>query len=453
MATERKVKYNPIPDAKEAQDLVELCERHLDAKDGGYGVPLESKSFVEREAIVRRWAARHREWNLEKGVTLAESWFLALCYQQMAAFPNTELELQPVDCIRLMDTLKNICGDRNGTPALVLADAFEQIAYAMVFLLSNGMEETEEECANQHYAQRVRDLHQRGRIELPGDDEQRITEDQQELLMGEKTKSESAAGLAVLGLLPWASRTFWHAWVEALVTRDARELKSDEKANGPFQEWMKQQFGYPTQQAFRMALADLYYKHCTPMGAFLFHERGMGEFVDAPPAFGVLQMELTELEVKAINTSLDSSVKEMGTTGHPASSIAAAHMFAYTFNNRLTNASKKTSFEPFLIFKWDIAKRLDELTGPLKQWGRPRRPIVFQTQSGWFLNVVTCDCCESTADHKDGPGKGQLRRVVYKCAYVEQALCEWVLLMRRKFKSKLACDTQLNKLIDEIFPL
>lgn len=426
-----EVKFLPLKEEEQAKELRVLCEMHI-CQDPD--TALESKVLVNREQLVKRWASQRVQWNEEHGgMTLAETWFVALCYQHMATHPpSPDLNLEALDCIRLYDTLKAQCRRKTGIPGVPLT-IFEQVAYLIVFVLSHSLDETVVQAADQHF----KSLNY----------EQRTQRTQ----MAKRTDSDSLAGQAVYGFIPMASRVFWCAWAEELVCHDAEEAKYEPGELKQFEGWLKRQFGYQTQQSFRIALADLFYKDHVPMGGHTFHQRGSA-VADIVSASTLIQMELSEDEAKALQTSMDNSILEMETkANHPAREMVLQHMFSYTFSNRLQKGDQVTSFSPFIVNKWDIPDRLAELTGPLTQWGRPKRPVIVQSQTNWCVHAVECTCCPIAADHRDGPKSCVLRRRVYQAQDVMHALFLWTSIVKTQFRDTLACSTSLTKLTSEVF--
>jgi hypothetical protein len=305
----------------------------------------------------------------------------------------------------------------------------------IVFVLSHGLDDMATAAAEQHYRARTVDM----KAELK--DEAAV-----------QAESDGIAGKAVLGFVPLASRVFWCAWADEMVCHGAEEAKIDPVQFAQFEKWMKRQFSMPTQQAFRITLTDLFYKDYVPTGGHTFHQRGSAAVGDSTPAFGLIQMELTEAEQKTLADALESSIPEMeAQINHPAREIALLHMFAYTFGNRLQKGDKTMSFDAFIVHKWEVADRLKELTGSPTQWGRPRRPVIVRTQTNTYVHTVECSCCPVTADHREGPRSCVLKKKVLQCSNAMQALFLWHWLVRTQFGDALACSTSLAKLSDEVF--
>lgn len=428
----KAVKFDPLGEEKKATALRVLCEKHIVDHPG---VPLESIALVNREDVVKRWATQRADWNVvPDALTLAEIWFLSLCYQQMAVYPP-DFELEAVDCITLYDHLKAWCKRTAGAPGIDVG-IFNQVAYAVVFVLSHGLDDMIQEAASQHYKNRGAELE--GLIKKQ--------------LVAKRQLSDGLAGNAILGFIPLASRAFWCAWADEMVCHSAEEFKFDESQLAKFSEWMKRQFAMPTQQAFRAALTELFYKDNVPTGAHTFHQRGSAAVGDSVPAYGLIQMELTEEEQKVLTKALEPTIAQIEQDPRNlAREIALFHMYAYTFGNRLQKGDKVMPFEPFLVHKWEIADRLAELTGPLTQWGRPRRPVIVRTQTGLFVHNVECSCQPVTADHRETPASCVLKRRVYQCPDAMHALFLWHSLVRTQFKDTLACSTSLAKLSNEVF--
>lgn len=423
---ETKKTFDPLAEERKATALRTLCERHLCDHPGE--VLNDEKQLVARADVVRRWASQRALWNVEHGgLTLAEIWFVALCYQDVATHPPTET-LEPVDCIALYDQLRAWCRRRTSGIDTAL---FHRVAYAIVFVLSHGLDETAAQVAEQHFKK-----------EAPASQRTQLVQRQ---------ASDSLAGNAILGFVPLASRVFWCAWTDELACLDAEEAKVDASEFNKFQQWMKRQFGMPTQQAFRIALTDLFYKDRVPTGGHTFYLRGSAAVGDKTPAYALVQMELGESEQKALTDAIESTIPEMeAKVDHPAREMALVHMFAYTFANRLQKGDKITLFDPFIVHKWDLPDRLSDL-GPTTQWGRPRRPVIVQTQTGWLLHHVQCTCQPVVADHREGPLACVLRRRVVRCPDAMHALFLWLWIVRTQFRDTLACSTSLSKLSSEIF--
>lgn len=429
----QETKFDPLKEEKQATELRAVCEKHICENPGV--CLLESKLLVKREDIVRRWAAQRAHWNVEQGgLTLAEIWFVTLCYQQMAMYPPEGLVCEPVGCIALYNKLREWCRRREGAPGIE-THMFEQVAYAVVFVLSHGLDEMATKAADQHYQSQ----------NLEGLDKKQKAAKQAE--------SDGLAGNAILGFIPLASRVFWCAWVDEMVCHNAEEAKFDKVELGKFQEWMKRQFAMPTQQAFRIALTELFYKDQVPTGGHTFHLRGSAAVGDSTPAYGLVQMELPESEQKTLADALESTIGEMGAENHICREMALYHMFTYTFGNRLQKGDKIMPFEPFIVHKWDLPDRLAEITGSLTQWGRPRRPMIVRTQTRTYVHCVDCSCSPVVADHRDGPRSCVLRRRVFQCPDAMHALFLWHSLVRHQFRDTLACSTSLAKLSSEVFEL
>lgn len=438
-STERKKKesgFDALGEERQATALRKRCEMHISEQPG---IPLpESKETVLREDLVKRWAARRELWNTEKGgLTLAEIWFIGLCYQQMAMHPP-QITLRAVDCIRLYEAMQNVCKSRVAGAAST-AELFDQVAYFIVYVQSYGIDETINLASAQHFqAQPYGDWVRKKKQKL-----------------AKKHASEALAGKAGYGFVPYAARTFWHSWAEDMARTNTEEHKSDALRALEFDKWMAQQFQYQTQQSFRVYLTDLVYKHHVPMGGMTFHERGIGASqLDVVPAFALSQMELPEAEHKLLVESMDATVLQMHTlAGHPGREMAISHMFAYTFTNRMQKGDLVTPFDPYLVYKWQIPDRLEQLTGPLTQWGRPKRPVIVETQTGWFVHHVQCSCPEvkSTVEHRDGPRSCVLKRHVYRCANVTDAQRIWCELMISEFACTMSDSTSIGKLLHEIF--
>lgn len=427
----QEIKFDPLKEEKQATELRALCEHHICENPG---VPLESKMLVGREDIAKRWAAQRAHWNVEQGgLTLAEIWFITMCYQQMATHPPEGLALEPVDCITLYEHLRTWCRRRAGAPGIDTR-TFNQVAYAVVFVLSHGLDEMAMQAAEQHYKA------------------QNTEGASKQVKAAKQAESDGLAGKAILGFIPLASRVFWYAWVDEMVCHNAEEAKFDPVEFTQFDTWMKRQFGMPTQQAFRIALTELFYKDCVPAGGHTFHQRGSAAVGDDTPAYGLVQMELAEDEQKVLAEALESTISEMeAKASHPAREMALLHMFAYTFGNRLQKGDKIMSFDPFIVHKWEIPDRLADIIGPLTQWGRPRRPVIVRTQTSTYVHHVECTCCPVTADHREGPRSCVLRKRVFQCPDAMHALFLFHTLVRVQFRDTLACSTSLSKLSNEVF--
>lgn len=417
----------------EATALRKLCEKHITEHPD---TALEHKQLVARDALVRRWAKRRAPWNVEQGgMTLAEIWFMALCYQQMAVHPPGEMELQAMDGIRLYDHMKELCRRKAGAPG-INTELFDQVAYLVVFELSHGLDLKADEAAQQHFDSRAEELKALNK----------------KTRLAKRADSDSIAGNAILGFIPLAARTFWHAWADEMVSHNAEDVTIDAKEASQFNDWMKQQFAMPTQQAFRLDLTELFYKDHVPMGGHTFHQRGAMAVGESLPGSTLVQMELTQKEQELLSEALDDTVPDMeAKADHPARSMAIVHMFRYTFANRMQKGDKPFLFD--LVYKWDIPERLAELQGPMLKWGRPLRPIVVQTQTGWYVHHVQCTCSPTTVtcDHRDGPTSCVLRRQIFRCANESQALVKWLSLMKHEFRDTLACGTSTKLLSDEVF--
>lgn len=424
-----------LDEEKQLTAIRTFCAQHLNITPDER-LPADCKELVRRDELVSRWAANRQKWNMEiGGMTLAELWFVTECFQFLArnGVADELTLLLESDCIRMCDALRQQCSTPTDDRDLL----FSEIAFAVVALLSHGMDKAVDLATEQTLAARVK------QAAAPPDADRLATM---------KIECETTAGRAVLELVPLAARFYWHIWAEDMVTRGAEEFKFSVADELKFDKWLGMQFKIMTQQQFLIDFSELVYRDAIPTGGHLFSQRGNETAQDQLPSVGVAQIELTEAEQKSIITSMGASIADISSDPNNRSrGILEAHMFCYTFDNMLQTSARRMPFAPFLVWKSELPSRFVELTTEKIKWGRVKRPIIVQTHRGFFVRCAECACSSTSIalEHIDSSRSCVLKMCVWECPTIKQALVCWLTLMRREFKCQLACGTKVDSLVNE----
>jgi hypothetical protein len=318
---------------------------------------------------------------------------------------------------------------------------FQQVAYLVVFILSNGVDQASENAG-------------KAICDDSGDAWSSKDEAEEEQLQPAEVAlaaRKAAAQSAVFALLPLASCFFWHLWAETLALRGSDDWKGDDVDSKNLRAWLDKQFKIPTQQKFRIGLEDLVYRNNAPMGGSVFQQRGTEVSSEGLPWALIVQTKLEDKEVNKIALALKETIPNIGLSPtNLAKEIAQVHMFCYTFDNRLQTSSKPMPFSPYIIWKSDVPSRISEILDDMLKWGRPVRPLIIQSHSGhYYVRTLECTCEPMTMLHKQSSTSCVLRRRLWKCTSALAAIDCWLKLMKTQFKNQLIDGTVIDRLTRE----
>ena len=454
------------------------CEKHIvDAK-------VMDPVWTNTDELVLRWAENHKEWNEDQGgLTIAELHFVTFCYHYVATRrQDDELmdDMSYATCIKVFNDLR-AAGFH--PEKFDVGDLLRKTAHLIVHVLSNGLDECVGMAAEElKKTKTLADL----RSEDKAQKAQRAKEPEVKyedgkgkfayevatdtiLLETWSLDCEAKAGKAVYTFIPMASRFFWYYWCEQLMVRDAvMEMDISDLGDGKrgdddrVTKWLKTQFKILVLQSYRITLAELAHMNAIPMGGGSFQERGSEADEKDLPASTVAQMELPPDDYKKLNDDLEAAPNEINELPeNGACEVGKMHMFMYTFDNRLkTSSNKGVPFDPYIIWKGAIPRKIKTLMEETTIWGRPQRPIIIQTQTGWFVRFLECTCVHPTTglrikvkDHITSVKSCVIKQRKYGFGPglrgVTKAIECWLDIMERDFDNELPCATKITKLSKE----
>lgn len=408
----------------------ELCLAYI-REQKELKAPLIEKS---RDEIVQEWANDYIAWNESRGgLTLAEIYLGTMCHHALAIHPEwyDPLTLRYKSVVSVYRQLKNAALDPLSVDAERL---FRVVAVIMVIILSDDLDTVIGYVCD--------DL---STADKPADTKQ---EDW-------KIMCETEAGVCVRGFIPMASRFFWYYWCENVITMGAVDRMEEEKGEEQekFDKWIDSQFAIQQQTSYAFKLSELMFQDAISMGGHLFSRRGDSSQI--LPSASIARMDLNDETIKKLDADQMLSPTEINDdTKNSAHLIGKLHMFMYTFDNRLRTSAKRMPFDPYIVFKHELPKFMDELLNKKtdKLTRRPKRPTVVQTHTGWLLQYLECTCEHaSLLLHVPSVKSCILKTHLIKFTREDltKALRLWCVIMKRDFNCLLADGTSIERFLDE----
>lgn len=403
------------------QGIREKCIKAIDSETA-----LEAPLFEEsRDEMVLSWASEHSDWNEDRGgLTLAEMVFGTLCHQSLAMHPEwLDTPKKYTDCVRCYAVMKR--GE-----LVDLEQFYRTVCVLMVVTLSDELDDV---------------------LQYVSDELEQSHHDEKIKKADWRSMCETEAGVCVRGIIPMASRYFWYNWCEELMTRGST-LVLEEDDEGKFDKWIDSRFNIQQQQSYRIKLSELIYRNAIPMGGHLFSKRG--DATQDLPSATIARMELNDEQLTKLDADQLVAPSIINTDEKNAGHlIGKIHMFMYTFDNILRTSAKAMPFDPFVVWKSDIPKRInDVMTNTLDNLcKRPKRPILIQSQSGWFVQYLECTCeHKSILKHTLNSKSCVLQpHLISFGQRVTSALRFWCVVMKRDFNGLLPDGTSIVRFLNE----